>query len=93
MARPKSGEFNGPNYDTQTGAKIARLGTKVYKYWTNFDRAHREDFEVIQEPKKGYWQFVTNLEPSDFEYGLGPREIRNFLYKMEDIYKVRKIEA
>lgn len=90
MVRPKTGEFNGPNYDNITGHKIARLGTKVYQYWTNFSREHRDDYVVVESPVEGYWTFRTNLEPSDFEYGLDPRHVRNFLYRMEEIYKERK---
>lgn len=65
------------------------MGTRTHAYWTNFSRKHKTDYEVLETNPEipGYWMFITNLEPEDFEYKMLPKDIKNFLFKMLEIYR------
>jgi hypothetical protein len=64
-------------------------GTVVYSFWTNFSRKNNRDYEILEEDPKipGYWGFITNLSPDDFDFIMSEAAKTQFMYKMVDLYR------
>lgn len=87
--------------------KISKMPSiPLYRYWTNFDRNEPSEFQILTQsevdagtivktkvPHLRWWQFTTNIEPAAFEYEWDTRRQRRFLYKMDEIYNRKKVEA
>lgn len=92
MAKSRTFDKN----DMAPVAKRLNIVTQVNTFWTDFRRGSCPFFEILQnEPApefKGYWRFQTNLDFEDLTLFMDDKAVRRFLYKMWDIYRVRKIE-